>query len=249
MQKLNAIIIEASVCHIEFIEKILHKKHPSITVSGVAKTIDEANRIIKNNKFDIVFLDMNLDGDSDFDLLKSLSPHIAEKELIITSSYKKHALEAFKYLATDFIIKPLFPDDIVKAVEKARRNIELKRLTTRRHEEFHDHKPLRALAIPSLTEVKIIPVDDIIYLQSEGRYTIFYTSNNMTIVSSKNIGEYEKALINNNFFRIHHSYLANMNLALNILKKDGMYLEMAKKKYLPISKRKTDPLYLFLGIR
>ncbi len=250
MNKLHAIIIEDDPCDVELLKQILHKNCPYITISGFAKNIEEATKAMKKNKFDIIFLDINLGSDCAFELLKTSSSKIInEKELIITSSHKKYALEAFKYVATDYVLKPIAPDDIILAVEKARKNIDLKRSSSKQNEEFYTKEPLKMIAIPSLNDVKIIPVDDIVYLQSEGRYTIFYTSKNTTLVSSKNLGEYEKVLAHNHFFRIHHSYLVNVNYALNVQKKDGAYLEIPNQKYLPISKRKTDLFYQFLGIR
>ena len=67
-------------------------------------------------------------------------------------------------------------------------------------------------------------------------------------MSSKNLGVYEELLLKNNFFRIHHSYIVNVDLAVKIQKKDGTYLEIFNKKYLPISKRRVEGFYKFLGI-
>ncbi|WP_271784467.1 LytR/AlgR family response regulator transcription factor [Aquimarina algiphila] len=248
MKKFGAIIIENDPFQTKKINTILSKNFPNIIISDIAKNMKEALHIIRNNEFDIIILDVNFENNSGFELLKKTSAHVNDKELIILSSQEKYALQAFKYVATDYILKPLIAEDIIRAITKALKNSHLKRGYEENKIKRHIN-PLKILAIPSVTDVKIIPINDIIYLESEGRYTIFHTTKNPKLVSSKNLGEYEKMLINNSFFRIHHSYLANMDFALNIQKKDGAYLEIQDKTYLPISKRKTEPLYRFLGIR
>ncbi|GAA4277179.1 LytR/AlgR family response regulator transcription factor [Aquimarina mytili] len=248
MNTLSTIIIEDDASHLEILKFTINKYCPDLNIVGVAKNVKEAANTLKDSQFEIVFLDVNLGSDCSFEMLKNCEQSIQDKELIVISSCDKYALEAFKYVATDYILKPIAANKVVKAVEKARKNIQLRKSSAEYNKKINPKNPLKMIAIPSLSEVKIIKVEDIIYLQSEGKYTIFHTSNNCTIVSSKNLGVYEELLAQNNFFRIHHSYLVNMSFALNVQKRDGTYLEIPNQKYLPVSKRKTEPFYRFLGI-
>lgn len=246
MSKLYAVIIEDSSDDSSTLENILSKDCPDVVISGRANTIDKVSKIIEKDEFDTIFLD--LESEHAFDFLENTLSHLDGKELVVLSSQKEHAVEAFKYMAIDFVLKPITPDTIIQAVDKARRNIDLK-VSHVQNREISDRGPVKIIAIPSLTDIRIIPVDDIVYLESEGRYTLFHTVKNEKLMSSRNLGTYEKVLANNNFLRIHHSYLVNMHFALNIQKKDGFYMEMPNKKYLSISKRKMDTLYEFLSIK
>ena len=141
------------------------------------------------------------------------------------------------------------PKNLKLAVEKAKHNIILKELVRTSALPVQLKKPLVQLAIPSVEKVEIINISDVLYLESEGRYTIFHMKDNTKQMASKNLGEYEKLLVHNNFLRIHHSILANMDFAQNIHKKDGFYLNIGDKKHLPISKRKINHLYKYLNLK
>ncbi len=248
MNKLYAVIVGDNPEDLKPLEHTLSKEYPDIVISGHAKNLNEAAKIIEKDEFDIVFLDLDLKGKHVLQFLENSSPKLDGKELVVISSNKEDAVTAFKYMAIDFILKPVTPEAVVQAAERIRKNTDLK-TSYLRNREILDRGPAKIIAIPSLTDIKIIPVDEIIYLESEGRYTIFHTVKNERLVSSRNLGMYEKILTNNSFLRIHHSYLVNMNFALNIQKKDGFYIEVPNKKFLSISKRKVDLLYEFLSIK
>ena len=191
---------------------------------------------------------MELNGKSSFRILEEINS-LKETEIIIISSHSKYALKAFEYMAVDFILKPLKPENLMLAVKKAKNNIELKMLSSMKNVEQDSHVGIKQLAIPSVESIEIIKVNQVLYLESDGRYTLFHMKNNSSIMASKNLGEYEKLLGNNYFFRIHHSLLVNMDYAVNIHKKDGNYLQLSSQKYLPISKRRVNSLYRFLNLK
>lgn len=248
MNKLCAVIIEDNSDTLSTLERTISKNCPEIVISGHAKTIGEASAIIAKDEFDIIFLDIDSGREQAFQFLEDTLPKLDDKALVFLSSRREHAVEAFKYRAIDFILKPVTSEAVIQAVDKVRKNIDLK-LSHVQPKKMLDKYPVKIIAIPSLTDIRILPVDDIIYLESEGRYTVFHTAKGEKLVSSRNLGTYEKVLTNTSFLRIHHSYLVNMNFALNIQKKDGFYIEVPNKKYLSISKRRMDALYEFLSIK
>ncbi|MEL6917661.1 MAG: LytTR family DNA-binding domain-containing protein [Bacteroidota bacterium] len=248
MDEFNAVIIEDDKDHMELLQLLLTEFCREVKVCDTASTIGEAKQVLRKIKPDIIFLDVKLDRENSFKILEKLA-YLHETEIIVISSYSEYALEAFKHLVTDYILKPLKPESLLLAVKKARRNIELKKLASTENIRNDKDGPLKFLAIPSTESVDIIPLNQVLYLQSDGRYTIFHLKDKTSKMSSRNIGEYEKLLDRNNFFRIHHSLLANMDFAVNIHKKDGNYLKLTTHKYLPISKRRVNPLYQFLNLK
>ncbi len=248
MEKLEAIIVEDDKDHMAVLKMHLSTHCSDINIMATASTIKDATKLLQENNPDLIFLDVDIQGESSFKILKKL-PFLNDVEIIITSSHREYALEAFKHFVTDYVLKPLQPEPLLAAIEKVKKNIALKALANKQNEPAENQEPLKRLAIPSVDTVEIIAVDEVMYLESEGRYTTFYLTDNTTQTASKNLGEYEKLLINNSFLRIHHSLLVNMDFALNIHKKDGFYLQMTTQKYLPISKRKINSLYRYLNLK
>lgn len=107
-------------------------------------------------------------------------------------------------------------------------------------------KELDYIVIPTSNKINFIKNRDIVYLQSDGKYTTFHFANNKEILTSKNIGEYEKTLNKNRFFRIHNSYIINIEYVLNINKRAGNYCEMVDGKFLPVATRRISKLVEFL---
>ena len=248
MDEFTCVIIEDDLDHIEILKIFLQNFCKEIKIMGSAETISDAKKILNELKPDIIFLDMELDGKSSFRILEEINC-LQEAEIIIISSHSEYALKAFEYMAVDFILKPLKPESLMLAVKKAKNNIELKMLSSMKNVEQDSNIVIKQLAIPSVESVEIIQVNQVLYLESDGRYTLFHLKDNSSVIASKNLGEYEKLLGNNHFFRIHHSLLVNMDYAVNIHKKDGNYLQLTSQKYLPISKRRVNSLYRFLNLR
>ncbi len=247
-QPLQALIIEDDQDHRDLLVLLLKKNCPNVHVTDWARNIKEAIDLLSTGTYDLVFMDVNLGEEYAFDIIKN-TPFLSEKQVVIVSSHREYALEAFKFVATDYILKPVTSDSLVDSVTKVQNNIYLQRIASEKNNTIVNGKPLKRIAIPSLSDVSIIAVDDLLYLQSEGRYTKFYLTDGTTKLASKNLGEYEKLFAHNNFYRVHHSYLVNMDFALNIHKTDGNYMELPNRVHIPISKRKLDGLYQFLNIK
>jgi two-component system LytT family response regulator len=100
--------------------------------------------------------------------------------------------------------------------------------------------------IPSTKKIDFIKIDNILYFESDGRYTIIHLTDNSTFFVSKNIGEYDKILAPNFFFRIHKKYLINLKYIININNSDGSNCQLLGDIILPVAKRrKEDLVFIF----
>jgi two-component system, LytTR family, response regulator len=244
MKKINSIIITSNIDFINSINSVL-KDFDDITVCNVVLNMEALLNLEKTKDFDIAFWDMDVEGVSlkeQFTLLKK------DLKIIILSSNPKDAIDAFNIGAVDFLLKSDGLERLPKSIKKARYLIEINDKITNSNPSIVSTDPIKIIAVSSLNDITIIPVDSITYLESKGRYTLIYTQDGQTVVSSKNLGLYEDLLMKNNFFRIHHSFIVNVDLSVKIQKKDGIYLEIINKKYLPISKRRVEGFYRHLGI-
>ncbi|MCD4691623.1 MAG: LytTR family DNA-binding domain-containing protein [Calditrichales bacterium] len=188
-------------------------------------------------------LDIEMQDGSGFDLLK-MFPEPEFIPIFITA-YNHYAIKAFKYSALDYLVKPVDPDELVRAVVKAGKYAEKKDIIKKI--EVLNTNILNKLSEPQKIVLKteqsifIVDVSDIVNCESDGNYTTFYLKNDKKIVVSKIIKEFEQLLKHNNFFRIHQSHLINLNHLSSYDKQTG-YVIMADNKKLPVSLRKKNSL-------
>jgi two-component system LytT family response regulator len=108
-------------------------------------------------------------------------------------------------------------------------------------------KNSNAIVVSSLKEVLFIQKSEIMFMTAHGRYTAIHLQNTKKHIASKAIGEYEKLLIEDNFFRIHHSHIININFLSKIIRSDGYVVELSDGTQLNISRRKQENLMVFLN--
>ena len=248
-KNLNAIIIDENFSTAQQIKMLIEEQCPKININDISINPHETKEIINNAIFDVIIMSLKTGKDFAFDILKTSSVDMHNKELILVSSNADGSLPETK---DSYTSTPLESNaNNVTTTLKTSNSLD------EEEEEFQEKfivsqkqvAPLNVLAIPSADEVSILKISDILYLKSEGKYTTFYSHTGKNIVSSTNLGEYEKKLIHNNFFRAHNSYLVNMDNLTSVQKRDGVYIEMANRDMIPVSKRKKDALFQSLGIR
>lgn len=253
MSRYTAVLVDDEPSNTELLSHFISKYCPSITIIGQAKTKEDAITIIPELSPDIVFMDIVLDEGTGFDVLEAIDT--TNLQVIFVTAFDEFAIKAFRYNAVDFVLKPIEIEALIVAVNNAAERLE--------KNQYIGDKSINALieamssdklnqdfiAIPSIEKIEFIKTNTIIYCKSDGKYTEFYLCNEKKIVSSKNLGEYESLLDDQIFFRIHNSYIVNLNFVKNINKAAGNYIELSGEITLPIAKRRQDSLHKFLKIK
>ncbi|GAB5401015.1 MAG: LytTR family DNA-binding domain-containing protein [Aureisphaera sp.] len=252
MKRIKTVLIDDEGKNLKILEHFLSTYCPQVAVVGQAQTKSDAKDIIDREQPELIFLDILLDEGTGFDVLEEVQHKKAK--IIFVTSYAEYAVKAFKYCAVDYLLKPLSIEDLILAVNKAYSDIEREWYTSSDQIEqltssINDSSALDFIAVPSMDKIEFLKIKDIIYLKSEGRYTEFYLSTGVKIMSSKNLGEFESIVDKNVFFRIHKSYMVNLSHVANINKVDGSYCEMSNNVSLPIAKRRHDAFSKFLRIK
>jgi two-component system LytT family response regulator len=252
MEKINAVIIDDEIANTVLLEDLIDKFCPLITITGKATTRKEAKDLIDKIKPKLIFLDIELDEGTAFDLIEEINHK--KSKIIFVTSHSDYAIKAFKYNAIDYVLKPVKVEQLVLAVNRAYTDIEKELYTNKEQiqnfsKTYTDDVPNNFIAIPSIDKIVVVKLDDIVYLKSDGRYTIFHLTNGSKLMASRNLGEYESIIDKSQFFRVHNSYMVNLKHVLNIHKKDGSYCEMINGEYIPIAKRRQNSLNLFLKIK
>ena len=241
MRNYTAIIIDDELENIQLLKVLLSKYCPDIEVVSVGTNVKEGVSEILEYEPDILFLDIKLDNDTSFEILNYLD-HV-ESEIIFVSSYEEYAIKAIEHNAAGYVLKPIETSKLIEVVKKTTQKIVSK------DEGISGDKESHLIAIPYVNTIEIINSDEIIYLEADGRYTIFHLISGKTKIASRNLGEYEKLLPKHSFFRIHHRHIVNLNMVKNINKAAGNYMELKNDISLPIAKRRQEKLHRFLKIK
>lgn len=214
---------------------------------------NDAVESIDKLKPSLIFLDIILDEGTGFDILNRITHQ--DFVLVFVTAFQEYALTAFKFNAIDFILKPVSVSDLFVAIEKVKQNLKSNQFTS----TFQVESVKKALnkkvtdynfiAVPSTKKIDFLKLEDILYFESEGRYTSIHLTDQTIHVVSKNIGEYDKLLAPDQFFRIHKKYLINIKYIININNADGSYCELIGNVRLPVAKRRKEDLVRFLNIR
>ncbi len=252
MLKIDAIIVDDEGKNVKLLDHFIQKYCPQINIVGTALTNEEAVEKIDALKPHLIFMDIVLDEGTAFDVLDKINH--SQYKLIFITSYSEYAVRAFKHNAIDYILKPVSIEDLILAVNKAYEDIEREWFTSKEQifnltGTIENRAPFRFIAVPSMDKIEFVKIEDILYLNSDGRYTIFYLSNGNKIMASKNLGEFENIIDKTQFFRIHNSYIVNLQHIKKINKTDGSYCEMSNNESLPIAKRRQESLNKFLRIK
>lgn len=248
----TGVIIDDEENNIVNLQLLLRKYKNEITICATALNAEEGIKLIKQHTPDVVFLDIQMPDKNGFQLLQSL-PHL-NFEVIFVTAYDQYGIQAVKFAAIDYLLKPIKAEELQNAVHKAieksmfkKQNLQLQNLVSIL-QESHQHEQQR-IALPSARETRFVPVQEIIHCESQNSYTLFYLINNEKILVSKAIYEYEDLLSSYGFIRCHQSHLVNRKFIKSWIKKDGDYLLLEDGTQLPIARQKKMAVRNSLTLR
>ncbi len=201
---------------------------------------------------DIVFLDIEMNDGTGFDLLKRIQNPTFQ--LIFTTAHNKYAVQAFKFSAIDYLLKPIDPIELNNSLSKAKNNLTNNTLQRRLAILMSQISPKidfeKQIVLKDIDKTYFIKINDILFCEAEGSYTKFFIENNETIFVSKNLHSYEELLAPAGFIRTHHSCLVNpAKIKVFDRKTDNGILILESGHTIPVSQRKKDFVIQFLENR
>lgn len=245
----TAIIVDDEAVNIEILKALLQDSCKEISIMGEATNIDKAEQLIKQENPAIVFLDVEMPNGNGFELLDRF--HNIDFETIFITAHNDYSLRAIKYSALDYLLKPVNIDELKIAVQKAikkRDGSQLKQQITLLLENLQSkNASLQKIAVPTQQGFDFITTEQIILCEASGNYTIFYTTDNQKVVSSKNIKDYEDILPANLFFRVHYSYIININRVKRYYKGRGGYVIMDNDAKIEVAQRRREEFLALLS--
>lgn len=221
---------------------------PDIQIIGEAEDVESGVAVIDKLKPQVVFLDIQLNDGTGFDILEQLAKKNGKttSHIVFITAHEEYAIKAFRFSALDFLLKPVDPDELEIVVGKIRSVLEkndsyahIDLLLENIRKKVDNFK---RIALTTADGIHLYEVSDIIRCEGDDNYTTFYIKNNKPIVISKTLKEYEELLSEYGFERIHQKHLINLAYLKSYVKKEGGYIVMSDNKQLPISQRKKERL-------
>jgi two-component system, LytTR family, response regulator len=237
---LKTIIIDDEKNTREVLGKLLQDYCPDVKVEAMVSSLEEGRQEILKHRPDLVFLDIEFPNESGFSLLEQ--EEMVDFHVIFISGHEEYAIKALRADAVDYLLKPFNPKEMEIAVQKV--------LDKRLKSEKFKHAEIlvqnwksaqdRQIALSSTEGFLFVKIQDIIYCKGDGAYTYFYIKGSERVTVSKNLKEFEVLLQDCGFFRIHKSYLINLNEMKRYIRGEGGYVVMSNGDSVDVSKRRKE---------
>lgn len=244
--RIKAVIVDDEQNNVDNLRRLLQKHCAEVEVIGEALNAEAAKEAIQKLQPELLFLDIQMPDKNGFDLLRSLTQPAFE--VIFVTAYDQYGIQAVKFSAVDYLLKPINAEELVAAVQKAvqrtkerRQNGHLENLLhlLRQNGQRQEHR----IALPTAKETRFVKTDGIVRCQSSNNYTTFYFADGEKLLVAKPIYEYDELLKDYGFIRCHQSHLVNRSYVKSWVKEDGGYLLLNDGTQLPVSRqRKEDVL-------
>ncbi|MCB0492084.1 MAG: response regulator transcription factor [Cyclobacteriaceae bacterium] len=215
-----------------------------VVVVGEARSVASGLVQIDELEPDLIFLDIEMEDGTGFDLLKQIDRR--DFKVIFITAYDHYAVEAFRFSAIDYLLKPITSVDLYAALDKVREatgkekiNYQLSVLMENIHQLSKEKKKI---VLRELDTLHVIQLDEILWCNADGSYSIFYLTGGRKIMVSQHLKEFEDLLSPNGFFRVHRAHLVNLNKVRKFTKSEGGTILLEENISLPVSVRKRERL-------
>lgn len=248
MHKIKAIIVDDEPGNVTTLVKMLEMYCTNVELLGVANNIEQAATLIHKLEPDLLLLDIEMPNGSGFDLLNNLAP--INFEVIFVTAFNDYAIQAFKYSAIDYILKPVSIVELKNAIARVKSRLENQQLNQRVDYLLNnlktDSDSKKKVGLPTIDGIIFEEVDNIMYLEADNNYTNVFFKDKKKELVSKSIADIEELLPKKTFCRVHRSYLININYVKKYFKGRGGYVVMDDEKSIEISSRKKEELFKLL---
>jgi two-component system, LytTR family, response regulator len=247
---LKAIIVDDESYCCEILAAMLESDCPEVVLTAVCNNAKDALAAIRHHSPDLVFLDVEMPKMNGFEMLEQL-PAI-NFHLIFTTSYDQYALKAIRFSAIDYLLKPIDREELKKAVQKVRQRNQIplpQQLEILMQKINQPSIPVNKIALPTMEGLQMIPIETIIYCESDDNYTALLLKNahlpygqGKKLLVTRSLKEMEEILEQHSFIRVHRFYLVNLNEIEKYIKGEGGYLVMSDGTSIDVARNKKEVL-------
>ncbi len=237
--ELKALIIDDEAMACDMLEYLLLNHVGTIGFIKKATSTSEGLQLIHSFVPDIIFLDIQMPFMSGFELMR----HIPEysRSIIFTTAYDKYAIQAIRFSALDYLLKPVDPEELKQAVNRYMQQREEKIQIRELYNSFLENLKRKEsgsfkLALPTGSGIRMVAPAEVICCTGINNYTQFFITDNTCITVSRTIKEFEELLSDHGFIRTHKSHLVNTSFIRQVknenmlLLQNGHTIEISRRK-------------------
>ena len=246
---IRTLVIDDESAFIGNLESILASRQSSVALVGDARGVEDGLQKIDLLEPDLVFLDIQMEDGTGFDLLERVERK--DFKVIFVTAYDQYAIEAFRFSAVDYLLKPVVSTDLWEAVDRAVVEIEKSKAELQINVLMDNIQSLskekKKLVLRESDTLHVVRLEEILWCMADGSYSKFQLEDGTQIMVSQHLKEFEDLLDKNGFFRAHRSYLVNINKVKRFDKREGGILYLEGDQSIPVSVRKIEKLLKILS--
>ena len=239
---MKVIVIEDEFRTRNAIIGIIERNCSHLLIEGWADSVEDGKALILSKKPDLVLMDIQLTDGTAFDILRSIYP--INFKIIFLTAFENYAIEAIKFSAFDYLLKPFSEEELVASLHKLRDkesdspNKESLEVLLNNLQESTPKK----IVLKTNDSIFVVPINNIVRCEADTSYTHFILYNGSQITVSSNLKKFEQDLKNHHFIRVHHSHMINLDYIVRFSKNEGGYVELMDGTTIPVSKRRKEEL-------
>lgn len=237
---LQAVIVDDEIKALQSLSWELTNFSDEIEVKASFTNPFEALEYLNKNTPDCLFLDIEMPTMDGFQFIQKLTN--LNFPVVITTAYNQYALKAIKNQALDYLLKPIDTDDLEDTIVKIKKfkakNFSIENLETALL-NFNSKTSNKRITLNTDGKLIFLESDEILYAESDGNYSTIFLADGQKIVLTKKLKEVNNLLPSDSFFRIHNSYIVNLNKIKEFLKTDG-YVILKSNHKIPVSRQKKS---------
>lgn len=250
MQLMRAILVDDESASLKTLELLLNKYGKGIEIAGLFNDPIKALPAIKKLAPDVLFLDIEMPGLSGFQLVNKLKGY--KGKVVFVTAHGGYALNAFKLSAFDFLLKPVAKEELLRVLKKLSTTAATpdagSLLLLSQNLKFLSAKAANKMAVSVNEGIEIVHFDELEYLQADRNYCTLHRKAKKPLVVAKPLKDFEEVLPAEQFVRVHHSYILNINCVQRYVRADGGYAVMNNAKEITISRSFKNDFMAALGI-
>jgi two-component system, LytTR family, response regulator len=241
MELLKAILIDDELSSLQNLQQKLMEFCPDVTIVATTQKPEEAIVLIRQQKPDVIFLDIEMPRMNGFRMLDELGEF--DFDIIFTTAYNHYAVDAIRISAFDYLMKPVAIKDLQGAVERLAKHRQLQtkdKLDVLRQSLGNTKSQDEKIAIPTNEGLEFIPIKDILHIESSSNYSKLFLLDGKSILVTKLLKEFEDLLLPYHFFRVHNSHLINLKYIKKYIRGEGGQVVMQNGDVIDVARRKKE---------
>jgi two-component system LytT family response regulator len=239
---IRCVLIDDEKNALEMMEWLLKTYCPEVEIAAMCNSSELGIEAINKHRPDIVFLDIEMPNMNGFDMLEKFDKLFFD--VVFCTAYDQFAIKAFKYSALNYLLKPVDPEDLKNTIRRIneKKSVPSKEqfdLLLQSMKQSGKQTPQR-IALTTGDGLLFVPTSDIIYCEAESNYTNVVLNNGKKILVSKVLKDIDEVLSGPDFYRVHSSFLININRIKKLVRGDGGYIIMDNEAIVNISRTKRQ---------